>query len=312
MRASLAAILVGFCAAGGAAEAAPLQVDAAALTASASEGRLQLVSALELTSPDPAFGGLSGAALDGSDRLLIVGDAGDLFTVTLIRDGAGRIVDVAGDAIVELKDAAGRPARAFSADAEALARGPSGALWVGYERQHRIAAHFEATGRVMLELNPPETAELSFNGGFEALAATPDGALLVFLEAPPPDAPETIRGYRYVGDSPTPFRLSRSDRFAPTGADIGPDGALYLLERRYDWWRGVAMRLRRFSAARVAEADWGAGDALATWSVLDAPIDNMEALVVAERPEGGLELLALSDDNFSWRQRTVLLQLRLD
>lgn len=282
------------------------------------------VGGLVLRAADDRFGGISGAALDGAD-LSLVTDRGHWLRFRVDRGPRGEITALSDGRIGPLLDRDGAPLRWRNIDAEAVGRGPGGGWWIGFEQRHRI------TRRPALDAAADATAaqlpsgDFERNGGIEALAADADGGLWAFAETPSADG-ASILGWRLHGGRATAMSISRSDGFKATGADFGPDGALYLLERRYGLLSGVRMRVRRFGPVAIAavwggapgeSTDLGAGETLLT---LDqrAPIDNMEALVVeaapatarpgAPPPRPQVLITALSDDNFALLQRTVLLQ----
>ena len=83
-----------------------------------------------------------------------------------------------------------------------------------------------------------------------------------------------------------------------------------MLERRYSPVRGVAMRIRRMPLATLRE-----GAVIDGHSMIEADlgyqIDNMEGIAV-HRTAGGETILTLvSDDNFSFIQRNLLLQFSI-
>ena len=140
-------------------------------------------------------------------------------------------------------------------------------------------------------ITPREFMELPSNGALEALAITPDGALLTLPENPPKRT-GTIPIYRYKdGVWNIAAYLPRSGGFQATGADVGPDGALYVLERALSAL-GFRTRIRRITldAARpTAETVLQTG--LGTH-------DNLEGLSVWKSSSGATCLSLVSDDNF--------------
>ena len=93
-------------------------------------------------------------------------------------------------------------------------------------------------------------------------------------------------------------------------ADLLPGGDLLVLERRFSWTSGLAIRMRRVKLGDikpralvdgmvVLEADMG------------QEIDNMEGLSIHPGADGESILTLISDDNFSIWQRTLLLQFAL-
>lgn len=317
MRAALCAIaafVLGGCATAGTVEADPLTLTAEPIPASVlrlPSDDVVFLGGWVLEAPDePAFGGLSGLLVAGTEAIAIT-DRGAFVTMSLERDGRG-VITALGDAEIDLQIGLdGRPLRAYSADAEALARDAvSGVIWIAYERRHRIVGHRRLSDAPLATIDQLPTDVLSRNGGVEALAVAPDRAVIALIEDEGDDA-DAILGYRLALGAAEPFRIDRSGGFAPTGLDIAPDGSLYLLERRAGFLTGVSMRIRRFSAEAVRSlgegADLGAGEIVVVVSGLSV-VDNMEGLAVETSGEGGHVLTVVSDDNFSAIQRTILLQ----
>ena len=90
------------------------------------------------------------------------------------------------------------------------------------------------------------------------------------------------------------------------GADTGPDGRLYVLEREFAKWRGFATRVRSFA--------YGADGLTDEQLVLQTPIgqhDNLEGLAVWQDDTGAIRLTMVSDDNFFVFQRTEFVEYRL-
>ncbi len=286
---------------------APLSVDAALLP----DG-VGFVAGYRLRADDRAFGGFSGLILKGA-RFEAVSDRGQYWIATARRRADGAVLGFEGAVMGSLKSARGAPLTGTWIDAEGLAETPDGLRWTAYERRHRLAASQSLKTRRVAVAGQLPTAGLARNGGLEGVAAGPDGALYVVAEEPPEGAPgDRLQGWRLAAGRAAPWSVARIDGYSATGLDFGPEGALYLLERRFDPLRGVFMRLRRFAAATVARPGfWGAGETLIALSGVSAPIDNMEALSVERAADGTLVATTLSDDNFNALQSTVLLQFRL-
>ncbi len=95
--------------------------------------------------------------------------------------------------------------------------------------------------------------------------------------------------------------LPRGERFLVTGADIGPDGRLYVLERDF-LGIGFRSRVRRFDLD-------GGGEAILLLTPLGL-LDNMEGISVWE-DEQGLRMTLIADDNFNPFQRNLIAEYRL-
>ena len=102
-------------------------------------GRLRFLGGLELSSPDPTFGGLSGLTLtaDG-DRMIAVTDRGHWFTARLVERDDGRLVGLAEAALRPMVNQRGRRLSGRWRDAEAVEFGPAGSIFVSFENIHRI------------------------------------------------------------------------------------------------------------------------------------------------------------------------------
>ena len=96
-----------------------------------------------------------------------------------------------------------------------------------------------------------------------------------------------------------PFRIASDGEFLPVGADIGPDGRFYLLERKFDGLFGFASRVRRFDMT----PDGLAGDTILITTTAGTH-DNLEGLAVWPDPAGAMHLTMSSDDNFKVFHKT--------
>ena len=103
-----------------------------------------------------------------------------------------------------------------------------------------------------------------------------------------------------------PFSLPRRGFFLAVGADIGPDGRLYLLEREFHGLSGFASRVRRFTIGQTALTDEET-----VMQSLPGQHDNLEGLSVWRDPQGALRLTMISDDNQIFLQRTEIVEYRV-
>lgn len=264
---------------------------------------LSLLAAFELVSPHPRFGGLSGAAING-DRLVAVTDKGDWVAFTLDSDGAGRVLSVLDATIEPMRVLAAAEHETRTTDAESLCLTSDGLL-VAFEGRHRLGLFADRKAAEQSAPLPRLRRGLQSNKGVEALACADDGTVFAIAERGVRQARDNF-GWRIRNGRATAFRFPRTEGFSPTGADFGPDGALYLLERRFTLPGGVWMRLRRFRHP-LREGALGAGEVLAVLGP-ESGVDNMEAIIAEPGPDGAILLTVLSDDNFNSFQSTVLLQ----
>jgi hypothetical protein len=301
--------------------AAPLEIAASVVPLQAEDperrrvGPLRFLGGLHLTSADPRFGGLSALLLseDGA-RLTAVTDKGHWMTAQLIADSAGAPLGLAEAEIGELHGPGGRHLRGKrETDSESLARLADGELVVGFERDHRLwrypAAPNPLAGRPAAIPVPAGLRSLRSNSGIEALAVLADGALLAIAEGREEAA--TSPAFLWRGGAWSELAYPRAPGFRPTGATTLPGGDLLVVERSFNLFDGVAIRLQRIPAVAIVPGAVLRGEILA---VLRRPLtlDNMEG-VAARRGERGETLIYLiSDDNFSLLQQTLLLVFALE
>ncbi|QOG07449.1 esterase-like activity of phytase family protein [Aureimonas sp. OT7] len=264
-----------------------------------SERRLQGISGWRFTD---AAGG----------RFLAVTDTGLWFAGTVLRDAAGVPIGIGDGRLAPIVDSSGRPQpRKGDADAEGLAIG-QGRVLVSFERDHRVLA-YEVGGA----LPGAVTAELDFhiprrelrrNQGLEAIATAPDGRTVVVSEQSV-DAEGNLFA-AVLGPAGGVFKIVRNPPWHVTDGAFLPFGDLVLLERRYEGFGRIGMRLRRIAGGAIEPGALVDGDVL-----MEADgrfeIDNMEALDIFRDAGGEIVFAIASDDNGSFFQRNLYLEFRL-
>jgi hypothetical protein len=281
-------------------------------------GALEFRGGLELTSPHKDFGGLSGFVMDADGENFIAITDKSVWVRGRIRYDGGV---PAGIDEAEIAPMLGPDGRTLAArrwyDTESLTRAGT-TVYVGIERVHQIVRFdygkdgLRARGQPIAV--PAEIGKLPSNKGIECLAAVPaamphQGALIAISERGL-DADKNIRGFLIGGAAAGGFSVRRSDDFDITDCAVTPDAELVILERRFSWLRGVAMRMRRVPLSAIAPGALVDGPTLIE-ADFGYQIDNMEGLGVHRAPDGQIVLTIVSDDNFSPLQRTILLQFTL-
>ena len=104
--------------------------------------------------------------------------------------------------------------------------------------------------------------------------------------------------------------MKRNDEFDISDCALTPRGDLLILERRFSWTRGLAIRIRRVPLSRVAPRAVLDGAEI-IFADMGYQIDNFEGMAVHRAADGALVLTLISDDNFSPLQRTLLLQFTM-
>ncbi|MDF1718007.1 MAG: esterase-like activity of phytase family protein [Antarcticimicrobium sp.] len=269
-------------------------------------GKARFLSAHDWQRPEAWLGGFSGLQLspDGlsatmlSDRTMVV-------EVLLTRDAEGRIEGVEPLSHWHLLSSRGRPLSGPIADSEGLAIGRDGAIYISFEGVHRVARYARPGARATV-LNAPQVFRgLKGNRSLEALAIDAAGRLYTLPEDGR-DAQGRIPVYRRDAHRwRVAFTLPARGRFKPVGADIGPDGRLYVLERAVGIL-GFRSRLRRWT---LTEAGAEQEETLLTTAA--GTHDNLEGVSVWRDAGGGLRATMISDDNFLSLQRTELVEYSL-
>ena len=203
-------------------------------------------------------------------------------------------------------------------DTEALAE-DGGTVWLGIERVHRIV-RFDFGRHGLLARGqpialPPGIAKLPSNKSIECLVFVPRnlplGGTLMAISERGLDADNNIKGFLIGGPTPGEFSVKRIGDFDVSDCAVTPAGELLVLERSFSRLRGVGMRIRRVPLADVKVGATIDGPALFE-ADMGFQIDNMEGLSVHRAADGALVLTLISDDNFSFVQRTLLLQFTLE
>lgn len=272
-------------------------------------GKLDFLGGLEWSANRADFGGFSGMLLDEDGTITALTDKAHWARAKLIFDESGALSDIEGLEVWRLYGADGGFLQRPYTDAEAITRDGDDLL-ISFEGKDRVSRFAGLWGPEQpVEGLPDALDDLSRNKGLEGLLKLPDGRLVMVAEQPI-DTDDNI-GWILEDATSQPFAISRSKGFSPTDLALGPDGrALYLLERRYSFFGGASMRIRRFPLAALAPGAVIEGETLIEAGAGEA-VDNMEALATRHGPGGETELLVLSDDNFSLRQRTLLLHFRV-
>lgn len=302
-------------------------------------GELDFVAGFHLTSSDPRFGGLSGLDFRPDGGLLAVSDDGGFVWIDLSADGlTPRRALVAG-----LLDAEGNALKGKAGgDAEGLALNGDVAL-VSFERNHRVLAYdlgncgaaargapiaFGAYSTELAQAFGRSKLTVSGNQGPEGLAVTPDWMLFTGLETRA-DGASPVSG-RAIEAAPE-FDLAIGKGVPElVGLDIlpaegGSNLRLFSLHRSSNPLSSKAIvivetRLQAtldqagLSARAASEIDERSriryrvtsSRVLAEMNVF-VTIDNFEGIAARLLPDGRVRLYVISDNNFSARQRTLLM-----
>ncbi|CUH79847.1 esterase-like activity of phytase family protein [Tropicibacter naphthalenivorans] len=249
------------------------------------------------------YGGFSGLeiAADGA-RFVAVSDRAGMVSGRFIREN-GVITGIEAAPVQPLAHLHGRTMQGSKGDAEGLALRDDGQMFVSFEGVHRVWG-YRAPDQPSDLPRDPRFAQMEGNAGLEALAIDGAGRLVAIPER----SGQLTSGFpvwRLDGTWTEISTIARSHGFLPVGADFGPDGRLYVLERAFPGF-GFRSRLRRFDLT----SDDTEGETLftsATWQ-----FDNLEGLAVWQDAGGKIRATMVSDDNFRRLQRTQFVEFRID
>lgn len=249
----------------------------------------------------PRFGGMSAIEVqpDGQ-HFLAMSDRSMFISGTFLRAG-DQITGVVEDARSLLRSINGDPLTGEWGDSEGLALDPDGNIYVSLEGFARVRVQRGLDGAPRLLPVARDFIGMQQNAALEALAVGPDGAIYTIPErSGRSDRPFPV--YRSVqGVWDIPFSIPRRDAFLVSGADIGPDGRLYLLERDFTGL-GFRSRVRRFDLTGGAEEVLLETDT--------GTHDNLEGIAVWADTLG-IRITMISDDNFRFFQETQIVEYRV-
>lgn len=255
---------------------------------------------------DPAFGGFSGLELsDDGMGFTALSDRGHITAGALVRDADGAVIGATVAPLLPLLGEDGRPLPRWKADSEGLAVAPSGHVYISFEEVHRVLDYPRLGGVPKVLPRHPDFAGMEANKSLETLAIDNQGWLYTTPERVPETGGQKVYRFRN-GRWDQPFALPKLGNFLPVGADFGPDGRFYLLERDYALLGGFRSRVRRFTFSRTG-AD--AGETLLETRL--GTFDNLEGIAVWSDAQHRIRLTMVSDDNFSPFQITQFVDYRV-
>jgi hypothetical protein len=273
-------------------------------------GRAQTTSKMQLLSQYvwkediKGFGGLSGLELADNGRdFLALTDRMTLIEGQLQRSG-GKISGVNVLRHARLKTPEGVKLKGWQKDSEGLARLPDGTLYISLERINQVWRYGRAFGAARRVPSHQDFRGLAGNAGLETLAVDQKGRIYAVPEVVPKSR-TNLPLYRMSAKGWDVFaEIEARDGFDPVGADFGPDGLFYMLERKFSGI-GFRSRLRRFD---LAEFD-PAGEGLLTTGL--GTHDNLEGVSGWRDTDGVLRVTMMADDNFKFFQRSEIVEYAL-
>lgn len=260
-------------------------------------GDFTYAGGLVLTSDNTArLHGLSDLKVLSGNRIISESDEGDLLEARLVLDAKGRLTGLTDARMSVLTGPDGAPLQGKNeSDAEGIAVLPDGDRLISFEEHDRIL-NYPAKGGRPHAVNSPDVA-FRHNLGMEALAADPAVAPDAYVVG------QEDTGQTWICRLSAPCVTDRKVDL-PLAAGLTavaplPLGRTAYLIRAWDPVRGSRVSLLVLDAkgAQVSRIE------------LEQPlsVDNFEGLGAVPQPSGDIRFYLISDDNFSARQRTLLL-----
>ncbi|MEM6406954.1 MAG: esterase-like activity of phytase family protein [Pseudomonadota bacterium] len=268
--------------------------------------RLELMGSYAWSEQVEGFGGFSSLELSGNGTSFLATTDRGLIVEGVLQRRQGRITGVAQPKFSTLRGSLGGALPGGFTDAEGLAVHQGREIFVSFEGAHMIRSYGAVGGPSRIVNTPRAFKAMQPNSSLEALAVDAAGRLYTMPERSGLlNRPFPV--WRFSdGRWDDRLKMPRRDGFLPVGADFGPDGRLYVLERYFNGVAGFASRIRRFEVG----ADALQGETVLLTSETGAH-DNLEGISVWQDESGAIRITMIADDNFKFFQRTEFVEYRL-
>jgi hypothetical protein len=263
--------------------------------------RTQYLGSFPWSMDKPWFGGWSGIELSADGRqMTAITDRGRLVRAEIQRED-DQIAAVIPGRMWRLKASTGTYLTSKITDSEGLAIATDGTIHVSFEGVTRVSRYVRPSAAAQVLRHYKDFRGFAKNKSLEALAIDRKGRLFAIPERLEKD--KSIKVYVLDKDRwTTPFSLTGGQGFLPVGADFGPDGRLYLLERAWSVL-GFRARVRRWDLTQGKPEN----ETLLLQTSFGAH-DNLEGLAVWRDEQGRTRLTMIADDNFKSFQRTEIVE----
>lgn len=265
------------------------------------------LDAFHWTMDDPAFGGFSGIEVAENGRdIIVLSDKGAYTRGVITRDGLGRIATIAANPVTPLQDVDGKPLTPGHSDSEGIALAPDGSVYVSFEGPARVLHYPKLNDPAQGLPSLRDFKAMQKNSALEALAIDAAGTVYTLPErSGAEDKPFPVYSFK-AGKWDKRLQIPRSENYLPVGADFGPDGKFYVLERDFRGLAGFSSRLRRFT---LGPKGFDKGETL-----LKTPVglyDNLEGVSIWRDAAGRLIATMVADDNFKFFLRSQIVEYQL-
>lgn len=275
---------------------------------------------LVLESTHSQFGGLSGIELSANGKkMLAISDRGYWVKADIIYKN-GKISGLTNSQIAPILDATGKKFVHWKADSEGLTKRNDSLsdVVISVERDQAIyrfkLGENNLNARAMDWGSIKDAKKISANRGLEAITSLPKnhkyrGWMLVAAEHKL-DKNKNHTAWLVNGKQNHELHITRQDGYDITDINYLPNGDIVLLERAISIFGGPQMQIRQICGKNVKPGALMNGKSLLRASGIQA-VDNMEGLGVHKAANGEIILTVISDNNFHFLQRNLMLQFTL-
>lgn len=267
---------------------------------------VQVIARYELPRMSGGANDFSGIATrDGTD-IYLLSDHGFVVRGRLQRGYDGQIGGFDVRQVAVLSDPQGLPLGSAHRIAEGLSVAADGRLYVSFAEHNRVVTYPRLGAPAQAMGTHVDFERLRIGRGLEAVAVARDGSVYAIPEMAA-RATYGFPSYRWRnGDWEGSFRLPMEGQFLPVGAEFGPDGLLYVLERT-GYGSSLRSQVRRFGIN---------GRAISAPQVVmrsePGQFGNLEGLAVFRDWNGRIRLLMVSDDDFGASGRSEIIDVVLN
>lgn len=277
------------------------------------QGRLLFRGGLHLTSDDTRFGGFSGLHVsnDGT-KMLALSDRASWLQADLVYNTQGRLAGLSNSIMARLVDKKGDLLKKKDADSEGLDVIDDHII-VSFERTPRLVRYiYDKNGKIVFKKTQADLSDekhLKTNKSLEGVTYLSKKRLLTSTERVGDKKFNAV--YLIDKKDVTRIKTHRTDFFDVTGIEALGE-TLYILERHYSRKNGLHVRLAAQPLTSLLQGNKKKPPTteLARFNIFQQ-IDNFEGLAVRRDKTGRTFLYIISDDNFSDRQKTLLLMFEL-
>ncbi|MBL1419475.1 MAG: esterase-like activity of phytase family protein [Alphaproteobacteria bacterium] len=275
---------------------------------------------LVLESTHSQFGGLSGIELSANgEKMLAISDRGFWVKADVIYKN-GRISGLANSLIAPILNANGKKFVRWKADSEGLTKRNDSLsdVVISVESDQAIyrfkLGNDDLNARAMDWGTIKDAKKIAANRGLEAITALPKnhkyrGWMLVAAEHKL-DKNKNHTAWLVNGKQSHELHITRQGGYDITDLNYLPNGDILLLERAISIFGGPQMQIRQICGKDVKPGALMSGKSLLRASGIQA-VDNMEGIGVHIAANGEVILTVISDDNFHFLQRNLMLQFTL-